>query len=138
MILDTNVLSELIRPKPAEAVVNWVAHRPAVDIYITAITQAEILYGVRLLPDGKRRKTLERAVEEMFSVDFTNRILPFDPAAATVYAEVASVRRKLGQPISQFDAQIAAIVKSRKATLATRNETDFAHCGIAVTNPWFA
>jgi predicted nucleic acid-binding protein len=136
IILDTNVLSELIRPKPAEAVVDWVAHRPAVDICITAITQAEILYGVRLLPEGERRKRLKHAVEQMFSVEFTKRILPFDAAAATEYAGVAYERRKLGQPISQFDAQIAAIVKSRKAALATRNESDFAHCGITVINPW--
>ena len=138
IILDTNVLSELIRPKPAEVVFDWVAHRPAIDIYTTAITQAEILYGVCLLPEGKRRQRLERAVEEMFSVDFTERVLPFDSAAAAVYAEVASERRMLGQPISQFDAQIAAIAKSRKAVLVTRNESDFAQCGIAVINPWVA
>jgi len=136
IVLDTNVLSELIKPRPADVVVDWVVRHSAVDLYITAITQAEIAYGVRLLPDGKRRDALKRTVEEMFSVDFAGRILPFDAAASIPYADIAAGRRQLGRPISLFDAQIAAIVKSQVATLATRNVVDFVDCGITVMNPW--
>jgi len=136
IVLDTNVLSELIKPQPASVVVDWVARHAATDLYITAITQAEIAFGVRLLPDGKRRDVLQRTVEEMFKMDFPGRVLPFDAAASIPYADIAAGRRRRGRPVSQFDAQIAAIVKSHVATLATRNVVDFLDCGITVVNPW--
>ena len=138
IILDTNVLSELIRPLPDQHVVTWVSEQPAVTLFTTTITQAEILYGVRLLPSGKRREHLQEAVEAMFAMDLENRILAFDSIAATEYAEIAASRRRAGRPISQFDAQIAAIARRHDATLATRNHADFEGCGIAVVNPWSA
>jgi hypothetical protein len=138
IILDTNVLSELMRPEPASEVLRWLATYPASRLFTTAITQAEILYGIELLPAGKRRAGLESAVEAMFEEDFTGRVLPFDSDAARVFPQIAASRRALGRPITQIDAQIAAIARSRGATLATRNSGDFEHCGIPLLNPWRA
>ena len=104
----------------------------------TTVTQAEILYGVRLLPSAKRPSRLEAAVGDMFTTDFAGRVLPFDQAAAQAYAEIAVARRRAGRPISQFDAQIAAIARSRDAGVATRNIADFEGCGIGVVDPWRA
>ena len=136
IVLDTNVLSELMRAEPAEPVVRWMAAQPGAVLYTTTITQAEILYGVMLLPAGKRRGAFEAAVDAMFSEDFAGRILPFGGAAALSYAHIASSRQRAGIPISSFDAQIAAITHSAGASLATRNVKDFAHCGIEVVDPW--
>ena len=102
------------------------------------MTQAEILYGLGLLPSGKRRAGLEAAVREMFATDFAGRVLPSDQPAAQAYAEIALARRRAGRPITQFDAQIAAIARSRDAGVATRNLTDFDGCGIGVIDPWQA
>jgi predicted nucleic acid-binding protein len=136
IVLDTNVLSELMRPAPDGRVTGWVAARPAVSLFTTTITQAEILYGVALLPDGRRKQSLSEAVQGLFDEDFAGRVLPFDGAAAHAYAVVAAMRRQAGQPIAQLDAQIAAICRSRGAALATRNTDDFAGCGVDVVNPW--
>ena len=136
IVLDTNVLSELMRAEPAEPVVRWMAAQPGEVLYTTTIAQAEILYGVMLLPAGKRRGAFEAAVDAMFSEDFAGRILPFGGAAALSYAHIASSRQRAGNPISSFDAQIAAITHSAGASLATRNVKDFAHCGIEVVDPW--
>jgi len=104
----------------------------------TAITQAEILYGLELMPKGKRRAALQSRTETMFEEDFADRVLPFDTDAARMFARIAGSRRASGRPIAQWDAQIAAIARSRGATLATRNAADFEHCGITVLNPWTA
>lgn len=136
IILDTNVLSEVMRPLPTADVLRWLAAQPASRLFTTTITQAEILYGLELLPRGKRRAALESAVEAMFEEDFANRILPFDSDAARVFPPIAASRRALGRPITQSDAQIAAIARSRGAALATRNTGDFEHCGILVLDPW--
>jgi len=136
IILDTNVISELMRGAPAPAVVRWVNARPAINLYVTSITQAEILHGIQLLARGKRRDALAAAAGEMFEHDFAGRILPFGSAAAIVYAEIAAARRGAGRPISAFDAQIAAIVRVHDADLATRNVDDFDRCGIDVIDPW--
>ncbi|MBV8845363.1 MAG: type II toxin-antitoxin system VapC family toxin [Bryobacterales bacterium] len=106
------------------------------ELYITAITQAEILWGFERLPSGKRRKDLERIAQETFEITFDGQILPFDSAAASEFAKIAAARRKLGRPISQADCQIAAIARSRGAVLATRNTADFEHCGIRLVKPW--
>lgn len=135
IILDTNVLSELIKQAPAEAVLDWVSVRPAASLFTTTITQAELLYGVALLPEGKRRAALREAVADMLEKDFTGRLLPFDDSAAVEYARIAAERRQDGKPISQFDAQIAAITSSRGAVLATRNRPAFEGCGIMVVSP---
>ena len=136
ILLDTNVLSELMRPAPEKGVGQWLADQPDASVFISAITEAELRYGVALLPAGKRRSALVAVVEDMLGEDFAGRILPFDSAAAVAFAEIAANRRQAGRPIAQADAQIAAIARSRGAALATRNEPDFDGCGIQVVNPW--
>ncbi|MGE4482449.1 type II toxin-antitoxin system VapC family toxin [Acidocella sp.] len=136
ILLDTNVLSELMRPSPAPAVETWVSAQPAAGIFISAITEAELRYGLALLPDGQRRRRLLVQAQAMLAEDFAGRILPFDSAAAEAYAPIAAARRLAGRPISQADAQIAAIAASRGAALATRNVMDFTDCGITILDPW--
>jgi predicted nucleic acid-binding protein len=138
IILDTNVLSELLVSSPSPAVIDWLAEQGPASVFTTSITEAEILYGLRLLPEGRRRRELEAAISPIFSEDLAGRVLPFDREAADVYATIATRRRAAGRPISQFDAQIAAIALSRGASLATRNEADFENIGLAVVNPWKA
>jgi predicted nucleic acid-binding protein len=116
---------------------HWFAKHAASSLYTTAITQAEILYGLELMK-GKRRAALQSRAEEMFEEDFADRVLPFDIDAARMFARIAGSRRATGRPIAQRDAQIAAIARSRGATLATRNTADFEHCGITLLNPWTA
>jgi hypothetical protein len=136
IIVDTNVLSEILRGAPAATLTMWISERPMSSLFVTAITQAEMLFGVALLPRGKRRASLEEALAGLFEVDFAGRVLPFDGSAATAFADVASQRRLAGRPISQLDAQIAAIARSRGAALATRDVADFEGCGIEVVNPF--
>lgn len=138
IVLDTNVLSELMKPAPAERVVGWMAAQPATSLYTTSITQAEILHGIMLLPSGRRRSAVEAAADAMFKEDFGGRILSFGSDAAHAYARIAAERRRGGRPISHFDAQIAAIARSAGAALATRNVTDYDACGVNVINPWDA
>jgi predicted nucleic acid-binding protein len=136
MLLDTNVLSELLRAQPDKAVLAWFDAQPNETLLVSAVTQAEMLLGVQLLPTGKRRTQLQHGVEAMFRDDFAGRVLPFDAAAATAYAPIVAARRRAGRPISQFDAQIAAIAASRRLGLASRNLADFDGCGIVLHNPW--
>ncbi|MBP2310749.1 type II toxin-antitoxin system VapC family toxin [Azospirillum soli] len=136
VILDTNVLSELMRPAPSAEVLRWVAGRPATGLFTTTITQAEILFGLALLPEGRRRGDLLAVAGQMFAEDFAGRILPFDGAAAEAFAPIAAGRRRAGRPTGTFDAQIAAIARVHGATLATRNVVDFLDCGVTVVNPW--
>ena len=136
IILDTNVLSELMRPSPEPRVEAWLTAQPDTSVFISAITDAELRYGMATMPDGKRRNALTAELENMLTADFAGRILPFDSVAARAFAILASERRQKGRPISQADAQIAAIARSRGAVLATRNEPDFDDCGIEVINPW--
>ena len=136
IVLDTNVLSELMKPGPLIAVTNWVASQPASSLFVTTITQAEILHGVMLLPKGHRRAAIEAAAIAMFEEDFAGRILTFGSLVAHAFAEIAADRRQSGRPISQFDAQIASIARSTGASIATRNVADFDGCGIHVINPW--
>lgn len=136
IILDTNVLSELMKATPAAGVVAWVASQPASRLFTTAVTQGEILYGIGLLPKGKRRNRIAVAAKAMFAEDFNDRILAFNSDAAAAYADIAVTRRSKGRPMSQFDAQIAAIARSTGAAVATRNVVDFEGCGIDLVNPW--
>lgn len=138
ILLDTNVLSELMRPKPSVAVESWMGGHPAASLFISTITEAELRYGVALLPKGDRQRNLLLQVEAMLAEDFAGRILPFDSSAATAYAQIAAARRQAGRPIALADAQIAAIAAARGATVATRNVGDFEGCGIDVLNPWAA
>jgi toxin FitB len=136
IVLDTNVISEVIKPDPSAKVIDWLARELPSNIFTTAITQSELLYGIELMPRGKRRAALETAIIKILKEIMGDRILPFDSQAAEVYARIAASRRSIGKPISEPDAQIAAIVHSRGASLATRNIGDFQHCGIKVVNPW--
>ncbi|MBV8931250.1 MAG: type II toxin-antitoxin system VapC family toxin [Kutzneria sp.] len=136
IILDTNVLSELVRDVPNPQVMAWLDSLPADDIATTAIAIAELLYGVIRLPDGRRKTLLAEAVQTMIDDDFRGRVAPFDTAAAACYAVVVADRERLGRPISVADAQIAAICNTRRATLATRNTKDFVDTGIELLDPW--
>lgn len=136
IVLDTNVVSELMRASPTPAVQRWVAAQPATSLFTTAITQAEILHGVLLLPKGRRRAAIEAAAMSMFSEDFAARVLPFGGDAALAYAEIAAARRRMGRPISNLDAQIAAIARSTGAAVATRNTADFEDCEVELIDPW--
>ncbi len=138
VLLDTNVLCELLRTRPDSTVLAWFASQPANGLFVSAVTQAEMMLGARLLPAGQRRQRLEQALEAMFFEDFTGRILPFDSSATAGYAAVVAARRRAGTPISQFDGQIAAIALSHRLALATRNVSDFQGCGLVLTNPWDA
>lgn len=137
ILLDTNVLSELMRPQPDQQVMEWFAGHTGDHFYISAITNAEILLGIALLPTGKRRDALATAADEMFSQDFSGRCLPFDAAAAACYAAVVSGRRNAGYVTTTEDAQIAAIALAHGYPLATRNTKDFLHIkGLTLYNPW--
>jgi toxin FitB len=136
IVLDTNVVSELMRLAPSPVVLQWIARQNHLDCYTTTITQAEILHGVRMLSPGVRRRSIEAAAEATFRENFAGRILTFDSPAARAYASIVTDRRQKGRPISQFDAQIGAIAQCARAILATRNAKDFEHCGLEVLNPW--
>jgi len=138
MILDTNVLSEAFRPSPSESVMRWIGAQEPLSVFTTTITQAEVLYGIEMLPAGKKRTRLLAAVEKVLAEEFHGRILPFDEDAARIFPKIVAGRDALGRPISQFDAIIAAIARSRRAVLVTRNTSDFDHCGIRIINPWTA
>lgn len=138
IVLDTNVVSELMKPEPSDRVVRWAASQPATSVFTTSITQAEILHGIMLLRAGRRRTALERAAEGMFREDFRDRILAFASDAARHYARIATDRRRAGRPLSHFDAQIAAIARATDASIATRNVADYDGCGVRITNPWDA
>ena len=136
IVVDTNVVSEAVARRPLAKVLDWMRSVPTVALFTTAITEAELLFGVALLPPGRRRRSLETLIAEILSEDFAGRILPFDSAAAQEFAQIAVGRRRIGRPISEADARIAAIARSRGASVATRNVEDFAECGLMIINPW--
>lgn len=135
IVLDTNVLSEEMKPAPDAAVHRWLLGQNAGDLFTTAVTEAEIRLGIAILPDGKRKQELETAASRILAL-FDGRILPFDSAAAPEFARIVAERRRMGRPVADFDAQIAAITLSRGMTLATRNGPDFVGTGLAVIDPW--
>ena len=135
IVLDANVLSEALKPAPSGEVLRCLAAQDPPTVFITTITQAEILCGVEALPPGKRRLRLLAAVEKMFAAEFATRILPFEESAARTFARIVANRNRAGHPISQLDAMIAAIAQSHRAGVATRNAVDFDNCGIRVVNP---
>ena len=138
IILDTNVISELTRPVPDPGVITWLDSLPAEETAITAITAAELRYGVRRMPDSHRKTGLSEAVNTLITSDFRDRVEPFDVLAADQYADVVTAREHAGQPISTSDAQIAAICRVLNATLATRNTSDFTGIGVHLIDPWKA
>ena len=136
MLLDTNILSELMRPSPFPAVVEWLDAQPAEQLFISAVTQAEIELGLALLPEGRRKNELLQAAKEIFAL-FDDRNLPFDTAAAQEYALIVAARVKAGRPVSVEDAQIAAVARANNLRLVTRNSKDFELIdGLIVINPW--
>lgn len=135
-IVDTNVYSELMRPKPNENVIAWFQQKLASDIYTTSISVAESFYGLRLLDDGARKDTLFSLLQLTLEQTFDDRIISFGNKDGLIFSEIASKKRKLGKPMDLFDAQIAAITFNHSATLATRNIKDFEECGIKLENPW--
>ena len=137
MVLDTNVLSELMRPRPDARVVAWFADRIETRFLITAITRAEIMLGIELLPPGQRKEALAEAAGKMFSEEFGKLCLPFDEQAADVYAGIVAERTRSGQAISTEDAQIAAITLAHGLPLVTRNTRDFTKIvGLRTIDPW--
>ncbi len=137
ILLDTNVLSEFMRPQPAARVVSWLDEQPAGECYISAISRAEIELGLALMPKSRRQEALIEAARAMFDEDFAGRCLPFDAGAARHYARIVATRIRAGRPISVEDAQIAAIALEHRMPLATRNTRDFAHiAGLNIVNPW--
>jgi toxin FitB len=138
LILDTNVLSEILRPVPSSRVVEWLESQSRSQLFTTTITQAEILYGVALLPKGARRDKLAVATRAIFEEEFDEKVLPFDSRAADCYASIAASRKSLGRPVSQLNAMIAGISNAHQACLVTRNGRDFADCGIDLVDPWDA
>jgi toxin FitB len=134
-VLDTNVVSELMRPDPAPGVARWVRGRDRRELRTTAITVAEVRYGIARLADGRRKQALLAAADEVFAA-FGDQVLPVDGAAAEQYAVIASGRERAGKSAAGFDALIAAVCRSRGAALATRNVSDFEGTGIEVIDPW--
>lgn len=136
IVLDTNVISEIFRPSPESRVVDWLASLEG-DVAITSVTLAELLAGVRRLPDGRRRDELSRRIEEALEPYRGSRaVLSFDDVTADRYADVLAARGEAGAPISTADAQIAAICLAHGATCATRNIKDFAHTGVDLLDPF--
>ena len=136
IIVDTNVISELMRPRPNPGVEAWARRLGRNEAFTTAVSEAEVRYGIAILPAGERRNRLARGAERLLGTVFAERILPFDRLAAAEFADIAAQRRGAGRPISIFDGQIAAIARCHCAAVATRNTGDFANCGIEVMDPW--
>lgn len=135
-VLDTNVVSEFMQARPHPSVLYWLDNRLERDLFVTAVTQAEILTGIAIMPAGQRREGLAAAADRAFNGMFADRVLPFDRSAAHAHARIAAARRHAGRPISQADCQIAAIAVARGGTVVTRNVRDFEGIEIAVINPW--
>lgn len=136
IILDTNVVSELMRPAPERTVLHWFSSQAAEDLHVTTVTMAEILYGIELISSARRRDVVRAAVEKMFGEVLADHILTFEDRAALAFSQIASARRRQGKQISGVDAQIAAIARVHGATLATRNTYIFEGCGVRLVNPW--
>lgn len=138
ILLDTNVVSEIMRPAPDRRVAEWLIAQSVPMVFTTAITEAEIFKGIETMAFGRKRRELLEVAQAYFHVDMASRILPFDSAAARWFAEIFVARKRSGRPIQPLDTQIAAIAKKHRAVLATRNTNDFEACGIELVNPWMA
>ena len=136
IVLDTNVVSEMMKPSPKRSVIDWLNRQETTTLYLSAITLAEIGYGLYAMPDGKRRRLLEDRFEEFIADGFDQRILGFDLKAARAYREVMGRRKTLGRPMSILDGQIASIARANRFAVATRNVDDFEECGVSLINPF--
>ena len=137
-LLDTNVVSELMRKSPDPAVEAWIAGHPAEELFFSAVGEAELRYGAAILPAGRRRDTLFSDIEAMLQEAFGDRVLPFDSGAARSYGDMVAIRRSAGRPVAPADCQIAAIAQSCNLAVATRNIRDFADMEIELVDPWTA
>jgi predicted nucleic acid-binding protein len=137
-ILDTNVLSTVIAAQPAPPVAAWMLAQPSKLLFTASVCQAEILAGIAVMPEGRRRETLEIAARTMFEDDFAERVLPFDREAAVAYGDLFAARRRVGRPGSTVDLMIASIARAKAASVVTRDVGDFQHCGLTVIDPWTA
>lgn len=136
IVLDTNVISELMRPAPDPLVLTWLAAQPRSALYTTSINRAELLYGATLLPQGRRRDDIQAAITAIFATEFAGHVLPFDGDAADHYARIVALRREAGRPIAGFDALIAAVTAAAGFHIAPRDAGGFTGCGIPVVDPW--
>jgi predicted nucleic acid-binding protein len=137
ILLDTNVISEIMRPRPDPRVAAWIQSLPRKEFWTSSVVVAELLSGIELMPPGRKQKGLREAIEAMLTEDFHGQILSFDLAAARHFGQILSARLRLGRPIDEMDAQIAATARVHGAAVATRNVKDFLACEISLINPWF-
>lgn len=138
VILDTNVVAEMMKASPTLVVASWLDDQKSSALFLTTITLGEIGFGLRVMPQGKRRLQLEQGFERILSEGFSGRILAFDEEAARHYGEVMGIRREIGRPLGILDGQIASIARARGYAVATRNVRDFTECGVEVINPFDA
>ncbi len=136
IILDTNIISEVMKPAPDPMVLAWFNQQKTSSLYLTTITIAEIRYGIQALPLGKRSLLLTEGFNALLSAAFESRILIFDEAAANQYGEVMGIRKEIGRPLDSLDGQIIAIARANTSAVATRNTRDFDHCGLTLINPF--
>ena len=136
IILDTNVLSELMRPAPSPQVLAWLDAQTPDTLWLTCVSVAELLFGIARLPDGARKQAFAQAALGMLEEDFANRALGFDLEAASIFANMAATSERAGRPMGLADGQIAAICLAHNASLATRNVRDFDQLGLQLVNPW--
>lgn len=136
ILLDTNVISAVMMPAPPGAVLRWLNDQDTVRLFLPSITLAEISYGLRVLPDGRRQRDLEGRFEQFLVAGFDQRILSFDQKAALLYGEVMGHRQELGRPLGILDGQIASIARAHQLAVATRNTRDFEECGVELVNPF--
>lgn len=136
IILDTNIISEMMKPAPEKVVLDWLNEQESASLYLSTISIGEIGYGIKALPDGRRRRLLSDSFEKLLAAAFENRILNFDEAAARQYGEIMSNHKEMGRPLSCLDGQIIAIARTNACAVATRNVRDFECCGLTVINPF--
>ena len=136
VLVDTRLISELMRLSPDPAVLDWFGSRDAADLYFSAVGEAELRRGVAIMPEGKRRQGLVAEIDAMIADDFRERVLPFDSAASVAFAAIFARRHAAGRPIGFADCQIAGIAYSRRMAVATRNVRDFEDIGLDIVNPW--
>jgi predicted nucleic acid-binding protein len=136
IIIDTNIISETFRPVPDRTVADWLRRQPLSEVFVTSVNKAELLTGLALMSDGKRKQALADAIERFFEESLMTPVLGFEEAAAIQYARIFSHRRKSGRPISEMDCEIAAIALTHGYSVATRNVWDFDNCGVEIINPW--
>jgi len=136
ILLDTNVISEIMKVAPSAAVVSWLNAQKPGSIYVSAVTIGEIEFGLRIMAIGGRRTQLQKRFERFVSLAFVRRVLAFDEPSARVYGDIMGLRREMGRPMSVPDGQIAAIARTNGLRLATRNTRDFEDCGVELTDPF--